>query len=191
MRDMRHVPAHSMANRVFVAGATGAIGRVLAPPLVAAGYAVAGTTRKADRAATLKAAGARSVILDVLDKQANFAALATERPAMVIYELTDLTAHDFAANKRLWTEGTCNLVDAGAGGGRPPARRAELRARVRPSGAPLNGLAREDEPLDVGTPDGRGQTVAGVVALERAVTDAPEHVALRYGPLRTGDVVRT
>lgn len=176
---MTQVQEPGVAKKVFLAGATGVIGRALAPLLVAAGHTVVGTTRKADRAALLRAAGLQPVVVDVLDREATFAALATEQPDVVIHELTDLDTHDRAANNRLRSEGTRNLVDAALAAG---VRRI-IAQSLAFAYAPGDGPASEDEPLDVGAPDGRGRMVAGVVALEHAVAEAPEHVVLRYGVL--------
>lgn len=178
--------------RIFVAGASGAIGRALVPLLVAAGHDVAGTTRRPARARTLRELGARPVILDAFDRPAVFAALADERPHAVIHLLTDLAGHDLAGNTRLRIEGTRNLVDA--------ARAADVPRMVAESlafaYAPGPGLASESAPLDVAAPGSRGVTVAGVAALEAAVSEMPIGVVLRYGTLygpgtwyaATGDV---
>ena len=78
--------------RVFVAGATGAIGRPLVRDLVAAGHDVTGTTRSAARADALRGAGATPVVVDALDDAALRAAVLDARPEVVVHELTDLSA---------------------------------------------------------------------------------------------------
>src|SRR5687767_4336473 len=98
--------------KIFVAGATGAVGRLLVPLLVEAGHEVTGTTRSAAKGEQITALGARPLALNVLDRAATFAALEEARPDVVIHQLTDLAGRDFAANSRLREEGSRNLVDA-------------------------------------------------------------------------------
>ncbi len=165
--------------KVFLAGATGVIGRQLVPLLVAAGHEVTGTTRRADRLAQIAAAGARPLQLDVYDRAAVFAALAAGRPDAVIHQLTDLSARDFEANSRLRVVGTRNLVDAALAAG--VARMvAESIAWVY---VPGEGPAREEESLDVDALGARGRTIAAVRSLEEAVAEMPVGVVLRYGVL--------
>ena len=83
--------------KIFVAGATGAIGRLLVPLLVTDGHEVAGTTRSAAKREQIAAAGANPVVADALDRDAMFAALRAERPDVVIHQLTDLSGRDYAA----------------------------------------------------------------------------------------------
>lgn len=114
--------------RVFLAGAAGAIGRQLVPMLLGEGHEVVGTTRSAVRAGQIEAAGARAVVVDALDAEALAEAVAKAAPDAVVHELTSLPQRidprtierDFAANDRLRTEGTRNLVRAAraAGAGR-------------------------------------------------------------------------
>jgi hypothetical protein len=78
--------------RIFVAGATGAIGRRLLPLLLAGGHQVTAMTRRPDRAAGLRAAGADPVVADALDREAVLAAVTAARPEVVVHELTDLAA---------------------------------------------------------------------------------------------------
>src|SRR4029077_7942792 len=76
--------------RIFLAGASGAIGRRLVPLLIAAGHDVAGTTRSADAAGKLEAAGVRPAIVDVYDATALERAAIDARPEAVVHQLTDL-----------------------------------------------------------------------------------------------------
>lgn len=165
--------------RIFLAGATGVIGRLLLPLLVEAGHEVAGTTRRAERLERIAAAGGQPVLVDVLDRQATFAALAAARPDVVIHQLTDLSTRDFAANSRVRVEGTRNLVDAALAVG-VSRMIAESIAWVC---APGQGPAREDEPLDLDAPPPRGELVTAVQALEQAVAELPVGIVLRYGLL--------
>src|ERR1044072_503258 len=104
--------------KVFVAGATGAIGRPLLPLLVTAGHDVTALTRSPDKAEGLLAAGAEPVVADALDRDAIVAALVRAKPDVVVHELTaiddlsDLRRFDrsFATTNRLRTEGTDNLL---------------------------------------------------------------------------------
>ena len=84
--------------KIFVAGATGAIGRRLLPLLVAAGHDVAGTTRVAAKGDLVRTLGATPVIVNVFDREALAAAVAAARPDVVIHQLTDLAGRDFAGN---------------------------------------------------------------------------------------------
>jgi nucleoside-diphosphate-sugar epimerase len=163
--------------KIFLAGATGAIGRRLLPRLRAAGHSILAMTRSPVRAGQLQSLGVRAVVLDAFDRDGLAQALERERPEVVMHQLTDLTARDFQANNRLRIEGTRNLVDA--------ARAAGVKRMVAQSlasaYAPGAGPAREDEPLDLQAPPPRGRMVEGVAALERAVAEMPVGVILRYG----------
>jgi NAD(P)-dependent dehydrogenase (short-subunit alcohol dehydrogenase family) len=124
-----------MNRKVFLAGATGVIGTALVPLLIDAGYTVYGGTRRPERAASLEAAGAVPVVVDVFDRDALAAALARIAPSGVVHQLTDLPpgldpskmAQALVNNARVRDEGTRNLVAAGARGGLRAARRAEHR----------------------------------------------------------------
>jgi nucleoside-diphosphate-sugar epimerase len=106
--------------RIFIAGATGAIGVRLVPLLVAAGHTVAGMTRSPDKAGLLRELGAEPVVCDVFDLGALTRALAAFAPEVVFHQLTDLpdTAADIARfgerNDRMRGEGTRNLLAAAA-----------------------------------------------------------------------------
>lgn len=165
--------------RIFLAGATGAIGRQLVPLLRRAGHEVIGATRTAPGESALAAAGARPVRLDVLEREAAIAALREVRPDAVIHQLTDLSTFDYEANARLRVVGTRNLVDAALAAG---VRRVVAQSLAF-AYAPGAGPAREDDPLDVDAAPPRRGTVAAVAALERAVAEMPEGVVLRYGLL--------
>jgi nucleoside-diphosphate-sugar epimerase len=173
--------------RIFVAGATGAIGRRLVPMLVAAGHTVAGTTRTSARSAAVAAMGATPAIVDAFDRDAVMGAVAAAQPEVVIHQLTDLPqAFDPAAlaaagagNARLRKEGTRNLVDAALAAG---ARRfiAQSIAFVYAPGPEPHG---EDDPLDGSA--AQVTSVAGVRALEEVVTGTAglAGLVLRYGRL--------
>jgi len=108
-------------SRVFLAGATGVIGRELVGLLVAQGHAVAGMTRSPSKADALREAGAEPVVCDVFDRAAVAEAVRAFAPDVVIDQLTDIP-DDLSelggystANARIRTEGTRNLLDAAAG----------------------------------------------------------------------------
>jgi nucleoside-diphosphate-sugar epimerase len=104
--------------RVFLAGASGAIGRQLAPLLVEAGHEVAGTTRREEKAEMLRALGAVPVVLDVYDAGRLRDAVVAFDPDVVVHQLTDLPSDPAqisakgADNARIRTEGTRNLLTA-------------------------------------------------------------------------------
>ena len=174
--------------RVFLAGATGAIGRPLADRLLAAGHEVVGTTRDEARASVLARRGVEPVVLDAFDAPAVHAAVAAARPEVVIHQLTTLpqdpTPKSMAAateaNARLRRETVPTSVDAARAAG---ARRVIVQSIsfvTRPDGRPVHD---EDAPLDLDTP-WQATNVGGVAALEAAVREASgdlEGVVMRYG----------
>jgi nucleoside-diphosphate-sugar epimerase len=177
-----------VSKTVFLAGASGAIGRRLAPLLVCEGWRVVGTTRSDDRAALLRGLGVEPVIVDVFEAPALAAAVAMARPEVVVDQLTDLPpgldpkrmAEAAARNARIRDEGTRNLVDA--------AVRADVRRLVAQSVAfayaPKNPPHREDDALAVDAEGRVGVTARGVASLERQVLEAPlTGIVLRYGRL--------
>ncbi len=111
--------------RVFLAGATGVIGRRLLPLLLAEGHEVTGMTRSAGRVEQLRAAGAEGVVADAFDAKTLEDVVVEARPDAVIHQLTSIPPRidprkmerDFATNDRLRTEGTANLVAAAKAAG--------------------------------------------------------------------------
>ncbi len=171
--------------RIFLAGATGAIGRRLVPLLVNAGHRVVGMTRSTEKAAALKDLGAEPVTVDVYDRAALEQAVVAVRPDVVIHQLTDLPqrsdpaalAAASARNARLRDEGTANLVAAATAAG-VPRLIAQSIAFVYATGPTPHG---EEDPLD--SSPAQRTSVAGVMALERLVTQTPgiDGLVLRYG----------
>jgi nucleoside-diphosphate-sugar epimerase len=169
--------------RVFVAGATGAIGRRLLPLLAEDGHQVVGMTRSEERTALIRELGAEPVIADAFDAERVKTVVTDARPEVVIHELTDIPKSvdprqfekQFELNNRLRREGTRNLVDA--------ARAAGARRLIAQSIAfvyqPAGRLHTEDDPLSVEA----GDVVRAVADLEDAVLHAEgiEGVVLRYG----------
>ena len=177
-----------MGHRIFLAGASGAIGQRLIPQLLAAGHQVTGTTRNADKAATLRALGAEPAIVDVFDAEALSRSMLAARPDIVVHQLTDLPpgldpsrmGEAIVRNARIRDEGTRNLVAAAVASG---VRRmvAQSIAWAYAPGPEPHG---EADPLDGGASGNRGISVGGVIALEKAVLNAPfAGIVLRYGQL--------
>jgi nucleoside-diphosphate-sugar epimerase len=173
--------------KVFLAGATGVIGRRLAVLLRDAGHDVTGTTRTAAKTSLLQAIGTAPVVVDVLDAEALAEAVVAARPDVVMHQLTDLPsapgtpgyAAAQEANRRLRIEGTQNLMRAAKLSG---ARRAVAQS-IAFVYAPGEGILAEDAPLDLAVEGTRQRTVQGIVALEREVLNTPgvDGVVLRYG----------
>jgi nucleoside-diphosphate-sugar epimerase len=170
---------------IFLAGATGALGRSLVPKLIEAGHAVTGMTRSSVKAETLRNQGATPVVADALDREAVIAAVVAARPDVVVHELTSIGAFDprrpdktFAVTNRLRTEGTDILLAAAraAGAERFVAQSFAGWPYARPGGP----AASEDEPLDPHPPKGIRETHAAIRHVERAVTQAGG-IVLRYG----------
>ncbi|HLJ43556.1 MAG TPA: NAD(P)-dependent oxidoreductase [Candidatus Binataceae bacterium] len=176
-----------MAKKIFLAGATGAVGLRMLPLLRAAGYEVTGTTRVAYKAEELRAAGIIPAMVDVFDAAALKAAVAAARPEVIVHQLTDLPhglkaelmAEGLVRNARLRIEGTRNLVDAALGAG---ARRfiAQSIAFVY---APGREPHDESDPLISPAEEPWRCTMEGVMTLERLATSTPglEGIVLRYG----------
>src|SRR5215218_5817588 len=80
------------AMKIFVAGATGVLGRRLVPLLIANGHTVVGTTHTPSKADTLRAVGATPVVLDALDREAVIDAVGRAEPEVVVHELTALAS---------------------------------------------------------------------------------------------------
>jgi 2-alkyl-3-oxoalkanoate reductase len=173
--------------RVFLAGATGVIGRRLLPMLVGAGHEVTAMTRREEGAAALRQAGAVTAICDVFDADAVAAAMQSARPEVVVHELTDLPTNldprkleeQTAGNDRIRTEGTLNLVKAACAAG---ARRmvAQSIAFAYPPGG---GIRHEEDPLWDEAPWPWSRSVKALRELENAVvnTGGLEGLVLRYG----------
>ena len=173
--------------RVFVAGASGAIGRPLVPKLVAAGHEVTGTTRSESRADDVRHAGANAAVVDVFDADALRAAVDEARPEVVVHELTALPERlefrkkdVYEPTNRVRTEGTRNLLDAARAAG---ARRfvcQSIAFAYRNDGARIKS---EEDPLLEDAPGPFGGGVRALREMEAMVlgADALEGLVLRYG----------
>lgn len=177
-----------MSRTIFVAGASGAIGRRLVPLLVADGWRVVGMTRSATKGLLLKELGATPVVVDVYDAPGLGRAIHAARASVVVHQLTDLppgldpTRMEEAAprNARIREEGTRNLIAAAlaAGVGRFVAQSI---AFAYAEGRLPHG---EQDKLNTDAEGRAGVSARGVASLERQVLEAPlEGLVLRYGRL--------
>jgi nucleoside-diphosphate-sugar epimerase len=180
--------------KVFVAGATGVLGRGLVPELVARGHEVVGMTRSASKQDLVRSLGARPVVADALDPDAVAKAVASAEPEVIVHELTALSGEMSVRDmrhperspmakmtNRLRTEGTDHLLAAGRAVG---ARRFVAQSfgafRFARTGGPVQ---TEADPLDPDPPGALRPGVEGLLYLEQAVTTIEwgEGLALRYG----------
>jgi 2-alkyl-3-oxoalkanoate reductase len=181
--------------KVFVAGATGVLGRELVPQLVARGHDVVGMTRSESKQDLVRSLGARPVVADALDPDAVAQAVASAEPEVIVHQLTALSGKMSARDmrhpdrsaaaimtNRLRTEGTDHLLTAGRAVG---ARRFVAQSfgafRFGRTGGPVH---TEDDPLDPNDPPAAMRPAqAAYLYLERAVTTIEwgEGLALRYG----------
>jgi nucleoside-diphosphate-sugar epimerase len=173
--------------RVFVAGASGAIGRPLVPKLVAAGHAVTGMTRSDAKAEDVRAAGARAAVVDVFDRDALGAAFTQAAPEVVIHQLTALPDRlnfrkldTYADTNRVRTEGTRNLLDAARAVGARRFVSQSIAFAYRPDG---DGLKTEEDPLLDTAPGVFGSGVTALREMEEMVlgSDGLDGLVLRYG----------
>jgi len=172
--------------RVFLAGATGAIGAPLLRMLVAEGHEVTGMARSRERAEAVRSVGAQAVVADALDAEAVTSAIASAHPEAVVHELTAIPARldprkivrDFALTDRLRSEGTRNLVAAAqqAGVSRIVAQSIAFAYAPGPAGT-IHG---EGDPPIADPPAQFKRSAAAVAELERTVLGAGGLV-LRYG----------
>ena len=177
--------------RVFVAGATGVIGRQLVPQLVEAGHTVVGSTRSSGKAGWLADAGATPAVLDPLDHAQVMRAVRRAEPDAVIHELTalrgqaDLRRFDrsFAQTNVLRTRGLDILLEAAQAAG---ATRFLAQSYTGWPNAREGGPVKtEDDPLDPHPPKAMRESIAAIRYLEETVTGAEgmAGLALRYGSL--------
>lgn len=192
--DQSQAPAQpvddAMTTKIFVAGATGVIGRTLIPLLGKAGFAVTGMTRTEKGRAWLEAQGAAGVIVDVFDAEGICAAVQDAAPSIVINQLTDLpdrkdlvASEDSARrNARIRREGTANLVRAARSAGVRRVIAQSIGWAYAPKAAPFS----ETDPLDLAARGQRAITICeGVVPLESAVLNQNDFqgLVLRFGQL--------
>jgi 2-alkyl-3-oxoalkanoate reductase len=172
--------------RVFVAGASGAIGSRLVPQLIDRGHVAIGTSRSPEKSQRLRALGAEPIVLDVLDHRAVRDAVVKAQPDAIVHQATALADlrdfkhfdRSFAQTNRLRTQGTDALLDA--------AREAGVRSFVAQSYASARyareggSVKTEDDPLDPNPVPAMRETIAAMRYLDEVVTEAGG-IALRYG----------
>jgi nucleoside-diphosphate-sugar epimerase len=183
--------------RVFVAGASGAIGKRLVPLLVSRGHEVVAMTRSSRGERALREAGAAPVVADGLDRAAVSEAVVRAEPEVIVHEMTSLSPvmnlrrfdAEFATTNRLRTEGTRRLVEAAHAAG---VRRLVAQSFGNWSYERVGGQVKtENDPLDPNPPASMRQTLAAIVQLESLVTggagidgvDSSAGLVLRYGNL--------
>ena len=171
--------------RVFVAGASGAIGTRLGPQLVERGHEVIGTSTSAGGAERVRAQGAEAVELDLLDRDAVLAAVLQARPDAIVHQATALSNvrnfrnfdRSFAVTNRLRTEGTDALLAAARELGVRRFVAQSITVIYERSGGPVK---TEDDPLDSTPVPAMRETLAAMRYLDETVV-AEGGVALRYG----------
>ena len=175
--------------KIFLAGATGAIGRRLVPMLIDAGHEVVGTTRTPAKVDALRLAGATPVILDGADGEAIRRAVSDARPDVVIHQMTALAgnfdlrrfAETFAETNRLRVEATDHLLRAAVETG---ARRFIAQSFTGWPNEQRGGpIKNEADPL-VSAPTGPSrETVEAIRHLEDVATGTAgiDGLVLRYG----------
>ncbi|HEY5053781.1 MAG TPA: NAD(P)-dependent oxidoreductase [Solirubrobacterales bacterium] len=173
--------------KVFVAGASGVIGRPLVRQLVAAGHQVAGTTRREERAAEIRDAGATAVVCDVFDRPALEAAVSAAHPEVVINQLTSLPqeynprkSSFYEATDRVRREGGHNLVEAARAAGARRLITQSIAFLYAPEGDWVKG---EDAPPFTNAPGHFRSAVEILIEHEQEVAAAADFdgLVLRYG----------
>jgi 2-alkyl-3-oxoalkanoate reductase len=180
--------------KIFVAGATGVLGRELIPQLVARGHEVVGMTKTASKQDMVRSLGAHPVVADALDPGAVAEAVASAEPEVIVHELTALSgkvslrearhperSSGVIMTNRLRTEGTDHLLAAGrAVGARRFVAQSIAAFRFARTGRPF---VTEADPLDPNPPAAMRTGLAAILHLEQAVTTIEwgEGLALRYG----------
>jgi nucleoside-diphosphate-sugar epimerase len=172
--------------RIFLAGASGAIGRRLTPLLIAAGHHVTGMTRNPTSARAMEAAGIRPALVDVFDSEALKAAVIAAAPEVVIHQLTDLPhaiedeselAAAYPRNARIRIDGTRNLIAAATAARTRRFIVQSVAFAYAPGGEPHT----EIDPLNVAEGP-RAVTVRAAADMERQVLSSGlEAIVLRYG----------
>ncbi len=176
--------------RVFVTGASGALGRHLVPGLVAAGHQVTATTRTPGKTGQLRAAGADPAVLDGLDRDAVIAAVRAAAPEVIVHEMTALAGlrslrhpdQTFAATNELRTRGTDNLLAAAAAAG---TRRVIAQGYAGPGPDQRPGPVKtEEDPAGWRSVQSAARMSAAIAYVDQTVpAGAPEGIVLRYGIL--------
>ncbi|MBV9687233.1 MAG: NAD(P)-dependent oxidoreductase [Alphaproteobacteria bacterium] len=175
--------------RVFVAGATGAVGSRLLPLLLSAGHSVVGLTRSAGKAEAIRRIGAEAAVADALNRAATVEAVARAKPDVIVHEMTSLSAandlrrfeRSFVGTNRLRTEGLQNLL---AGAKQAGTRRIVVQSFCGWPYARVGGPVKsEDDPLDPNPPRELRRALDAIRYLENTVTASSDidGIVLRYG----------
>ncbi|MEQ8144667.1 NAD(P)-dependent oxidoreductase [Streptomyces sp. OP7] len=164
---------------VLVAGATGAVGRLLVPMLLNAGHQVTGISRSASGLEQVRRTGASAVQADALDRDGMRNAVMPAEPDAVVHQLTALSNADGEATNRLRKEGTRNLVDAAKSAGARSIVVQSISWAYEPGEAP----ADETVPLDVTAEQPRAGMVDGIQTMEETAAEMDTAVSLRFGIL--------
>ncbi|MGI8743302.1 MAG: NAD-dependent epimerase/dehydratase family protein [Bryobacteraceae bacterium] len=175
--------------KIFLAGATGALGKRLLPQLVTRGHHIIATTRTPAKADALRMAGAEPAVFDALDREAVMKAVASARPDVVVHQMTALANvrnykkfdKEFTLTNRLRTEGTEYLLTAARAAGvrRFLAQSYTGWPNVRSGGR----VKTEQDPLDPNPPKAMQQSLQAIRQLEAMVSGASDvtGIVLRYG----------
>lgn len=174
--------------KIFIAGASGAIGSHLVPQLVARGHEVVGTTRSPDRLGALRALGAEAVIVDALDPDSVADVVAKAEPEVIVHQLSALNGpmnmrhmkRMLAATNRLRTEGTDHLLAAGRAAGVGKFVAQSNYAMLERTGGPV---VDESGRIDPSPPKDLQEGTAALRHVEDAVTGITwaDGIVLRYG----------
>jgi 2-alkyl-3-oxoalkanoate reductase len=174
--------------KVFIAGASGVIGRRLVPQLVAAGHRVTGLTRSAGKIDLLRGMGAEPIVGDVLDAGQLRHLVLAAAPEAVIQHLTDLPPNlsprtvkrAYVANDRVRGEGSANLVAAAEAAGARRYVAQNVSFLYRPTGP---HVLDEDAPLWTDAPEPFGRSIRLHRDMERRIIDNAQFdgLVLRFG----------
>jgi nucleoside-diphosphate-sugar epimerase len=175
--------------KIYVAGATGAVGRRLVPLLVSRGHHVVATTRSAMRTSAIRELGAEPLVIDALDRDAVIRSVQMAKPEVIVHQLSALSQlrslkrfdEEFAVTNRLRTEGTDYLLEGARAAG---AKRLVAQSYTGwPNSREGSRIKTEDDPLDPHPPHAMRQSLDAIRYLERVVIAASdiEGIVLRYG----------
>jgi nucleoside-diphosphate-sugar epimerase len=175
--------------RIFIAGATGAIGTQLVPLLVSGGHQVVASTRGRDKFQRLADQGAEPVVVNGLDRDSVMRAIASARPEVIVHQMTSLASmhslkrldDELALTNRLRTEGTRHLLAAAQAAG---TRMLVVQSYAGwPNERQGSRVKTEDDPLDPSPPKIMSKTLTAIRELEGMVSGAVglTGIVLRYG----------
>jgi len=172
--------------KVFLAGASGALGRRLTPALLEAGHQVTGMTRSQESADRIRESGADAVVCDVFDREQLTQAVGQAAPEVIVHQLTalpsvfDIRKIDYGPTNRLRTEGTRNLIDAGGAAGVSRFVSQSICFMYAPDGA---ATASEEDAVYTDAPAPFGEAASATQDGDRQVVEASgmAGLVLRYG----------